>query len=648
MTDLIAQGPASGQRWRREVPDPASGIEVTIGRSEADWNVPWDGLISRAHVRLLATDSERVEVRRCPNARNPVFHRGQSEDEFTLVPGDHFVIGRTTFTLAHRPAALESSDRDGLTEHAYDHLTLQRRHFRDAASRIEMLGRLPDLITSSGSDEELLVRVAATLLQATPSASAVAVVAVGAPSSMLADPGPVNRDPAPLAAKVDRAAKTDDEPEGSVHGSPHPTSASSPTPAALQGEPVEVLHYDSRQPGTEDPPISARLVRSAISKCESVLYLWAGNRPETSDFTASEDVDWAFCVPLRSDACRGWALYVTGQLACQPGVDLSQSLQAAPLDLQDDVKFAELVGTTIANVRQSRRLERRQAAMRRFFAPVVMDALAGRDTDQVLAPRETDLSVLFCDLRGFSRQSERDADQLLDLLARVSDALGVMTRHILETGGVIGDFHGDAAMGFWGWPLEQIDREMRAAEAAMRIRRDYAARAGDSSFRCGLGIASGRAVAGRIGTVDQVKVTAFGPVVNLASRLEGITKAFGAEVILDEATAAALRPRLNQPGSSLRLRRLARVLPAGLGQPVEISELLSVGPEEGQTLSDHQIGEYEASLEALIRGDWNEAYERLHALPAWDRPKDVLISTILQHHRTPPKSWSGVIELPKS
>ena len=58
------------------------------------------------------------------------------------------------------------------------------------------------------------------------------------------------------------------------------------------------------------------------------------------------------------------------------GADFGKSLHAAPDELEDDVKFAELVGTTIANLRQSCRLERRQAAMRHFFAPVVMDALA--------------------------------------------------------------------------------------------------------------------------------------------------------------------------------------------------------------------------------------------------------------------------------
>jgi adenylate cyclase len=601
MSDLIAQGPLGEDRWRRELPNPTSGVELVIGRTGADWNVPWDSMVSRAHVRLKHRSDGRIEVRCLDAARNPVFHRGRKATRFTLVPGEHFVIGSTTFTLANRPGASDDSGAGDVTEHAFDHLALRRRHFRDAASRIEVLSRLPDLITGSGSDEELLVRVTSVLLQATPAASAVAIVSVASPAS--------------------------------GHEPP----------------PVTILHYDNRVPGKDGPPVSAQLVRSSIAKRESVLHLWSARGHDASAYTASEDADWAFCVPLRSEACPGWALYVTGRLMVEPGIDLGRSLQTAPEDLQDDVKFAELVGTMIANLRQSRRLERRQAAMRHFFAPLVMEALAGRDTDEVLAPREANLSVMFCDLRGFSRRSERDAHDLLQLLARVSDALGVMTRHILDTGGVIGDFHGDAAMGFWGWPLDQQDTAIRAAEAAHRILalgpdndHDPGARLGD--FRCGIGIATGRAVAGRIGTVDQVKVTAFGPVVNLASRLEGLSKAFGAEIVVDGATAAAIG-RASCP--SLRIRRLGRVRPSGLEKPVEAFELLSPRADNNLLLSDQHIADYEAGLDAWIRGDWKQAHERLHALPVWDRPKDLLLTTILQHNRVPPENWNGVIELPK-
>lgn len=595
MPDLIAQGPNSGQRWRREVPAVTSGVEVSIGRSDADWTVPWDTLISRTHVNLVPKGDDRVEVSRLASARNPIFHNGRQNDRFILVPGEHFVVGKTTFTLANRPGASDSPVADDVTEHAYDHTALRRRHFNDATSRIEILSKLPALITGSSSDEELLVRVTGVLLQATASASAVAIVS---------------------------ASETDSS--------------------------VNVMHYDCRIPSTTDgPQVSAKLVRSSVKKRESVLHLWSGGRRDSALYTASEEVDWAFCVPLRSESCPGWALYVTGQLASLAGGGIEHSMQAAPDDLEDDVKFAELVGTTLANVRQGRRLERRQAAMRRFFAPVVMDALAGRDTDEVLSPREADLSVLFCDLRGFSKQSEEDAGQLLRLLGRVSEALGVMTKHILETGGVIGDFHGDAAMGFWGWPLEQKDMAARAARAATKIWSDYRSNSGSLQFRCGIGIASGRAVAGRIGTIDQVKVTAFGPVVNLASRLEGMTKQFGAEIIVDEPTAEILRAAIAGGDETFRVRRLATVRPAGMSTPVQISELIVVVPGDDSVLSNAQIQMYESSLEAMNRGDWDAAYRDLHDLPASDRPKDVLLGTILRHNRVPPPTWDGVLDLPK-
>ena len=117
MADLIAQGPNNGDRWRREVPDAASGIEIVIGRTDGDWRVPWDGQISRRHVRLLPIPGERIEISVLPSSRNPVFHRGRKAKQFTLVAGDHFAIGKTTFTLANRPGASDSPDKVKVTSH---------------------------------------------------------------------------------------------------------------------------------------------------------------------------------------------------------------------------------------------------------------------------------------------------------------------------------------------------------------------------------------------------------------------------------------------------------------------------------------------------------------------------------------------------
>ena len=585
MPDLIAQGPQTYHRWRREVPEPTSRIELVIGRSAADWNVPWDSMISRAHVRLIPQPDSRVEIVAVETARNPVFHRGLITKRFVLVPGEHFVIGDTTFTLANRQAAVDSPAEEpgsevGMTENVFDHVALRRKHFQDVNARIDVLTRLPDLIASSESDNELLVRVTSVLLQSTPSASSVTFVS---------------------------GARLENDPEAAI----------------------EILHYDNRDATLGGSSVSRRLVRSAVQKRESVLHIWHSN-VDAARFTAREDVDWAFCVPLRADACRGWAIYTSGRTVdAEPSGDGS-AVQLSER-LQDDVKFAELVGTTVGSLRQSHRLQRRQAAMRHFFAPVVMQALATGETDQVLEPRETDLTVMFCDLRGFSRRSEQESGQLLRLLSDVSNALGVMTKHILGFDGVIGDFHGDAAMGFWGWPLALQNAAQCATSAAQAIRDEYHSK--DLGFRCGIGIAHGRAVAGRIGTRDQVKVTAFGPVVNLASRLESMTKRFGAEIVIEEAT----RERLIEDGSDVRVRRLACVRPAGFESVVNVSEVVC-----DERITESVIADYEGALSQLAEGNQPRAIDTLKRMPDWDGPSQFLIRAIEEGQVD-----RGAIDLPK-
>jgi adenylate cyclase len=316
-------------------------------------------------------------------------------------------------------------------------------------------------------------------------------------------------------------------------------------------------------------------------------------------------------------------------------------------ELRDDLKFAELAAQTLSALCETRALERRQAALGQFFSPVVLEALAEADPEQALEPREVEIAVLFCDLRGFSRRAEQSAGDLLGLLNRVSRALGVATGHILAAGGVVGDFQGDAVMGFWGWPLAGSDDVARAARAALAIRSEFAAAARDpgdplAGFEAGLGLAAGPAVAGKIGTADQVKVTAFGPVVNLASRLEGMTKLLRAPVLLDEAMARRVQAQLLPVEA--RVRRLAAVRPAGLDTPLVACELLP--PEAAYPqLSDAHLAAYEQAFDLWQAGRWEEAFARLHQVPADDRAKDFLTAFITRHQRTPPADWDGTIPL---
>jgi adenylate cyclase len=631
MPDLIAQGPLPEQRWRRKLP---LGAPLVIGRSAGVWSTPWDERISRRHVEL-AWQEGRAHVAVMPDARNPVFFRGHKADQFDLRPGDHFVIGQTTFTLVDERANVAHDHPRPAGERTFTVEELRGRPFQHADKRIDVLSRLPDIISGSASEQEMLVRLVNLLLSGVERASAAAVVEVW-------------EGEAPAEPRVQGSGVR-------VQFTPDPQSEI----RNPKSEIVSILHWDRRALTGVDFRPSERLIKQAAQAGESTVFVWSVNQPRgEGDFTVSEGIDWAFCVPLTGGASAGWAIYVTGSFAG----DLPAEGQHDAESLRDDVKFAELTAATMSALRESHVLARRQASLSQFFSPVVLAALAEHDGDDVLVPREADVTVLFCDLRGFTEQSERAAGDLAELLARVSKALGVMTHHILEEGGVVGDFHGDAAMGFWGWPLPQPDAVERACRAALGIRAAFVGRSrregraadaaaisapvpdgvSDPQFRVGIGIASGRAFAGKIGSTDQVKVTVFGPVVNLASRLETMTKQIRASILMDPPTAAVLRA--STPASVARVRKLAKVRPAGLSAPLEVSELLPPA-EQCPDLSDAHVAAYEEALAAFQACDWNEALRRLHQVPPEDQAKDFLTVFIAQHNRMPPAGWDGAIPL---
>ena len=578
MADLIAQGTQPQFRWRRRLPVDAPQV---LGRTSHPWSIPWDERISRKHAELTLTDG-RLKIRLLPEARNPIFYRGRRSDNFEIPAGDHFVIGETTFTLANEKVLLGTLEPNPVTERTFSIEELRSRPYRRPDQRMEVLGRLPDVITSSANDSELYTRLVNLLLAGISRSAAAAIVEV---------------------AGDDKKSE------------------------------LRVLHWDRRILSGADFNPSERLIRQAVTTKQSVAYVWSGAERGPGDFTLSEGLDWAFCTPIIGQACKGLALYVTGSFAGDAALDLGSDVES----LGEEIKFTELTAATFGSLREARFLARKQAGLSQFFSPVVLEALADQDAEVVLQPREADVTVLFCDLRGFSRASEKFSTQLHELLQRVSQALGVTTHHILQTGGVVGDFHGDAVMGFWGWPLPQADAVRRACQAALGIRAEFSAAA---NFRVGIGIATGRAVAGKIGTVDQVKVTVFGPVVNLASRLEGLTKDLRVPILLDEVTAAAARQQL--PQDTARLRQLAKVRPQGLETPVVVSELLPPLTEYPQ-LSDEHLAAFESAVQALNARDWSRALALLHQVPPDDLAKDFLTVFIAQHNRTPPENWDGIV-----
>lgn len=661
MPDLIAQGPRPQDRWRRQINAATTG---ELGRAASEFGTPWDDRISRQHA-TLGWDGKQLTISKLIDARNYIFHRGQRKDDFSITVGDHFVIGQTTFSLVDQRVHVHHDGLPAVTEHTFAASHLRQSRYRDADRRIEVLSRIPEIIEGSTSDQELFVRLVNVVMQGIERATFVAIVAdsdqaQSSPPSPTPTTGmPANSDETvdnpDLPANSMASAKSAKKKSEKLNRGPtakqweDESSSTSESNTVRIDDNIGVLHWDSRNlVGMQFSP-SAQLIRQAIETQESVLHIWSRSIDQSNEnYTQSENVDWAFCSPISSETMPGWAIYVAGDFRSFQTTS-NNATSAAAIDLHDDLKFAELAATTLGSLRQTRFLERRQNSLRPFFAPVVLKALATQEPDQVLQPRECDVSVLFCDLRGFSRQSEESADRLLELLQRVSDALGVMTHHILDSGGVVGDFHGDAAMGFWGWPFPGQNTVHQACVAALAIQREFESAAAQKDnalahFRAGLGIASGRAVAGQIGTKDQVKVTVFGPVVNLASRLESMTKQLRATILLDEATAQAVEKTLDP--SIGRLRRIARVQPVGMNTPLMVSELLPpAGPES--ILTDEHIDAYEQAVDALQTGRWGEAFRLLHQVPAEDRVKDFLTVFIAQHGRTPPPDWDGYIRLPE-
>ncbi len=600
MAELVAQGPKPEQHWRQLVPE---NQPFTLGKMCPPFDAKWDDFISRKHATLLYRDGQ-LQVDRIPTSRNPIYVKGEAATSFLLKPGDRFVIGETSFTLSDEAEVKVDEAEQNVQKRNFSAKELMSLQVRDASHQIDVLSKLPDVVGKAANDAELFIGLIGLLLAGIKQAEQAALVTVEGEAD---------------AAKA------------------------------------KLLSWDRRDrragaSGRFKP--SSRLILEAVRQQETVLHVWtdpgAGsgtiNQHGNLSYTQDSSVDWAYCTPLRGDVNKGWAIYVAGRFG---GFAANSVLgeRGDPGALADDLKFTELVAALWGALRHVNFLKQRQASLSQFFSPTVLRNMTD-DPEVVLKPRETQITVLFCDLRGFSRQAERC--ELLDMLARVSEALGVMTKHILEQGGVIGDFHGDAAMGFWGWPLAQPDAVERACLAALGIRADFADMANKPSdtnlanFSVGIGIGSGPAVAGKIGTVDQVKVTAFGPVVNLASRLEGMTKTLGVPILMDEETAKIVRQRL--PADKARARRMAKVRPFGMEKSLLVSELLPPEPVHPLLTAVH-LADYEAALDAFLASQWPRAVELLHKLPPADQGKDFLTEYIYSNRRTPPPDWDGVIEM---
>ncbi len=563
-----------------------SDSSYVLGRADdAGLQTTWDDRISRRHVEITV-DATGVQLTRLSDASNPIFVDGAEVSNSSLSSGQSFVIGSSRFEL-QQVTQTDSPGNQIVQQLAIDRQQLQRVRYDDAAKRIEVLTSLPAVIRESGVERDLHVRLASLLLAGVQNADGVAIVGLSE-----------NLRP-------------------------------------------RVFHQEQRfETGTLMQP-SVRLISNAMEQQTTVLHVWDKSNASDSLYTQVAGFGWAYCTPF-ADLSGDRALYITGR--SEP-----DNPEAGERRLHADIKFTEFIADIVGSLQRQRRLERQQSGLRQFFSPPILEAL-GRDLDtSLLEPRECDVTVLFCDLRGFSHRAEEESDNLTGLLERVSLALEVMTSQILRFGGVTGDFQGDAALGFWGWPINSDESALNACRAALAIREEFSKAQADpenplKDFETSIGIAHGRAVAGKIGTREQVKVTVFGPVVNLASRLESMTRELHVSVLIDEYLDQQIRQKM--PPSEGRVRRLLQVLPYGMDRPLLVSELV---PAEHRSplLTDQHLADFEKGVTSFIAGQWGDAWKYLHRMPAEDRAQDYLSMLITQHDRKSPADWDGIVRMKK-
>jgi adenylate cyclase len=251
-----------------------------------------------------------------------------------------------------------------------------------------------------------------------------------------------------------------------------------------------------------------------------------------------------------------------------------------------------------------------------------------------------DVTVMFTDIEGFSRISEDIAPELLtSRLSRYFEALGAA---ISSNRGMIDKYIGDSIMAFWNAPELDPDHVVHACRAALQAARASRALAekwrgrGRPAFRTRFGLHAGPALVGNVGARDRINYTLVGAVANQASRLEGLNKVYGTDILASREVAA-------RTADQFVWRHIDRIVAAGTTEVMEIYEPLGEAEqaEEHVALLRHWL----AGRAAYVDGRFDDAIRQFKAAAALrpgDGPCRVFIDRCTEFARTGlPAGWDG-------
>jgi adenylate cyclase len=279
----------------------------------------------------------------------------------------------------------------------------------------------------------------------------------------------------------------------------------------------------------------------------------------------------------------------------------------------------------------------RVSALRTTFAKYVssqlVDEIVANEGKIRLGGESRELTLLFCDLANFTTMCEGMPPQAVGEVVNLY--ANAMTQVIMAHGGTVDKFIGDAVMAFWGAPLPDPDQALHATRAALAMREAMKGlqprlrELGAPAMSLRIGVHSGPAIVGNMGSDLRFEYTALGDTVNLASRLEGANKAYGTSILLSGATAQAL-------GGLVRLRRVDLARVKGKTVPVDIFT----------PCADARIVEAsDVAWTAWLKRDWDRAERQWMSMLALDSHDGVsaLFMRRVQQMRAepPPPDWDG-------
>ena len=336
----------------------------------------------------------------------------------------------------------------------------------------------------------------------------------------------------------------------------------------------------------------------------------------------------------------------------------TRAVEAGQLDQSIEVTTGDEIGQLAAAfnrmVVQLRDNQRVRETFGKYIDPRVVEGLIDRPTLTAAEGQRRVMTVLFCDLKGFTSLSEGMTPQ--GLVKVMNRYLSIMSEPIRTNRGIIDKYIGDGIMAYWGPPfVDEADHARFACLAVMEmIERIATLRQeipellgvrGTPMEKCDLriGVATGEALVGSIGSDVMMSYTVMGDVVNLASRLEGVNKTYGTRNLVSERTIAAA-------GAALEVREIDRVVVAGHTHSEIIFEILG---RKGEFTPQQFISrdKYLEGLAAYREQRWDEALralnESLGAIPD-DGPSMALLKRVESLKANPPsRDWDGAWHIDK-